>query len=559
MKTIKIALLLVLMNCSSCGVSKVSDLVETDGITNDFHRQNAGKVLFSSKPSAGKEYETPNLLTLSAKDELHLTILLDNSLTNYLHWLAPEVSISELDTSGNYQFTFLVDGETIYISNLHPGAPRVEEKHRQTRLDKPLLSYPFSDWWSAYLWNRFMSNGGLAALTPGEHDLRIEIRPYLEREQLLVGEVIAAGDVTLDVIPPSIEDVDIDAIPVAKPLPYGGLYPSERLPTRGLLQELRAKIEARIYRDITSVVALQRDSILIEEYYNNATRESLHDVRSVGKTFTSTLLGMAIADGYLESESQQLGTFYPLREYDNYDERKSSVALYDLLTMSSAFLGDDGDPDSPGNEELMYPTDDWVRFALNVPVKSSAERQWNYFTAGVVVLGDILHQRVPNGLEDYAKRRLFTPLGITSQVWQHTPQGVANTAGGIQMTSLDFAKYGLLYNRNGRWDGKEVLPQEWVRKSFTKQIAITDRAKEYYGFLFWNKTYVVEGRELETYYCAGNGGNRIFVFPQENLVVVVTATAYGMNYAHSQVDEVMELYVLPAVLKAGFTPLPPSD
>ena len=542
--------MLVLTGCLFRERPKVNDIVATDGITGDFHRHNTGRILFSDVPSATKEYKTPNLLTLSAKDELYLTILLDNSLTNYLHRLAPEVNISELDTSGNYQFTFLVDGEKIYTSNLHPGAPRAEDKHRQTRLDKPLVTHPFSDWWSAYLWNRFMGNGGQAALTEGKHDLRIEVRPYLQREELLIGEIIAAGNVTLDVILPSIKDVDVDAIAVVKPLPYNGLFPAERSPSQRHLQELRAKIEARIYRDITSVVVLQQDSILVEEYYNGATRERLHDVRSVGKTFASTLLGMAIADGYLESELQQLGTFYQLRDYDNYDERKSAITLYDLLTMSSSFLGNDGDPASPGNEELMYPTKDWVRFTLNLPISPVAEQHWQYFTAGVVVLGDILHQKVPGGLEGYAERRLFSPLGITSQVWQHTPQGVVNTAGGIQMTSLDFAKYGLLYARNGQWDGEQLLPQEWIKKSFTRQIAITDRPQEYYGFLFWNKTYVVAGQNLEAYYCAGNGGNKIFVFPKEDLVIVVTATAYGMNYAHSQVDEIMKMYVLPAALKS---------
>ena len=515
---------------------------------NDFHRENAGRILFSNEPPAGREYSTPERLTLSPGSELYLTVLLDNSLTNYLHQLAPEATVAVLDRSGNYQFSFFVDGKVVYTSNLHPGAPRAAEKHRQTRLDKPLVRYPFPDWWSAYLWNRFMGNGGETALTAGKHDLRIEIRPYLERAQLLVGEIIAAGNVTLDVVPPSVSEADIDAIAVMKPPPYNGLSPTERDPVRRPLQALRAKIDARIYRDVTSVVVLQRDSILLEEYYNGAARESLHDVRSVGKTFASTLLGMAIADGYLESERQQLGTFYDLDEYDNYDERKASIALYDLLTMSSAFLGDDADPDSPGNEELMYPTEDWVRFTLNLPVDPSTERRWKYFTAGVVVLGDILDQHVPDGLEAYAERRLFAPLGITSQVWQHTPQGVANTAGGLQLTSLDFAKYGLLYALGGRWKGAQLLPKAWIDKSFTRQIAITDRPQEYYGYLFWNKTYRADGRELETYYCAGNGGNKIFVFPNEDLVVVVTATAYGMNYAHHQVDEIMELHLLPAIL-----------
>lgn len=550
MKHIGILWCLLLCNCLSCQSPRDSDFVPTDGITSDFHRLHAGEILFSAEPTEGREYNTPEEIALSPFGELHFTMLLETSLTNYLHQLAPTASLTELDTSGNYQFSFFVDGTNIYTDNLHPGAPYAEEKHRQTRLDKPLVSYPFSDWWSAYLWNRFLRNGGQAALSPGKHKLNLEIRPYLARKEVLVGDIIAAGAVILDIIPPSVKGINIDSIPVSKPSSYKGLSVSAKHPIAQPLQELRAKIEAKVYKDITSIVVLKQDSILVEEYYNGSNRDSRHDVRSVGKTFASTILGMAIADSHLRSEKQQLGEFYQLSDFAHYDARKETITLSDLMTMSSAFEGNDSDPASPGNEELMYPTDDWVRFALDLPLKPLAEQQWQYFTAGVVVLGDVLHQNVPGGLEAYAESKLFTPLGISSQLWQHTPQGVANTAGGIRMTSLDFAKYGQLYANKGRWNGQQILPEDWVDKSFTRHLAITDRPEEYYGYLFWNKTYSAGNRELETYYCAGNGGNKIFVFPEDNLVVVVTATAYGQPYAHPQVDEIMEQYLLPSVLGA---------
>ena len=315
-----------------------------------------------------------------------------------------------------------------------------------------------------------------------------------------------------------------------------------------MIQDLKSNVENGVYQGLTSIVVLVKDSIYLEEYYNGATRKSTHDVRSVGKTFASTLLGMAIADRYLRSEKQSLGEFYDLRQYDNYDERKSSVTLQDLLTMSSSIVGYDFDQDSPGNEELMYPTENWVRFALDLPMKPVGERKWQYFTAGAVILGDVIHQNVPGGLESYAERKLFNPLGITSQIWEYTPQGVANTAGGIEMTSLDFAKYGLLYAQLGRWKGDQLLPAEWVNKSFTHHLSIPDRQNEYYGYLFWNKTYLVGERELETYYCSGNGGNKIFVFPELEVVIVVTATAYGRYQGHKQADEIVEQYLLPALM-----------
>jgi CubicO group peptidase (beta-lactamase class C family) len=216
--------------------------------------------------------------------------------------------------------------------------------------------------------------------------------------------------------------------------------------------------------------------------------------------------------------------------------------------MSSAFDGDDNDGDSPGNEENMYPTDDWVKFTLDLPLSRTRPReQWHYFTAGAMLLGDILNKTVPGGLEKYAEQKLFGPLGITYQ-WVYTPQHVPSTAGGIRMKALDFARYGQLYKNGGVWNGKQLLPKEWVEKTFSKYRPIPDRPDEFYGYLFWNKTYTVNGHRYETWYCTGNGGNKIFVFKDLPLVIVITASAYGQPYAHPQVDKMMTDYILPAVV-----------
>lgn len=218
--------------------------------------------------------------------------------------------------------------------------------------------------------------------------------------------------------------------------------------------------------------------------------------------------------------------------------------------MSSEFDGNDDDPNSPGNEENMYPTDDWVKFALDLPMDTLKYKgQWHYFTVGVMLLGSTLNSLVPGGMDSYADTKLFAPLGITNYRWQYTPQHVVSTAGGIRMNALDFAKYGQLYKNGGKWNGTQLIPREWINKTFTKQLPITGRPGEYYGYLFWNKTYHVNGKNYETYYCSGNGGNKIFVFKNQPLVVVITATAYGAGYAHTQADKMMQQYILPAVLQ----------
>jgi CubicO group peptidase (beta-lactamase class C family) len=262
-------------------------------------------------------------------------------------------------------------------------------------------------------------------------------------------------------------------------------------------------------------------------------------------------MGMAIRDGYIKDESRTLGEFYDLKSFANFSPKKSGVTLKNLLTMSSAFAGSDRDENSPGNEEKMYPTSNWVKFALDLPMDEAKEngRQWDYFTAGVVLLGDILDKSVPGGLERYAEKELFKPLGITRYEWQYTPQKVVNTAGGLQMTSLDYTKFGQLYKNGGLWNGKPVLPKHWVEESFQKYLKIPDSENGFYGLLFWNTAYKVNGHPCETFYCSGNGGNKIFVFTDLPLVVVITATAYNKPYAHPQVDKMMERYILPAVVR----------
>jgi len=219
--------------------------------------------------------------------------------------------------------------------------------------------------------------------------------------------------------------------------------------------------------------------------------------------------------------------------------------------MSSAFNGSDADSNSPGNEENMYPADNWVKFTLDLqmdPSKSNGGK-WDYFTAGVVLLGDILDKKVPGGLEKYADEKLFKPLNISNYQWQYTPQKVANTAGSLQMRSLDYAKYAQLYKNNGIWNGKQIIPQEWVEKTFTHQIQLPDRDNEFYGYLFWNKSVVYQGKNHETFYCAGNGGNEFIIFKDLPLTIIITSKAYNKPYGHRQADTIVKDFIIPSIIK----------
>jgi CubicO group peptidase (beta-lactamase class C family) len=392
-------------------------------------------------------------------------------------------------------------------------------------------------------------NGGHQALRPGTHRLKIEVRAYLKTSEQKVGNLIAAGDI--QVVVPAKPQLNTRLTAIQSIRPDSGWRLSKAPYDRSKIEELNRTIAEDVYKEIKSVIVIRDGRLLIEEYFNGATRDTLHNTRSVGKSFASTLIGMAINDGYIQSENQTLNRFYDLKKFANYSAKKESVTIKSLLTMSSAFDGNDDDENSPGNEEKMYPTGDWIKFVLDLPMdqKRNVGEKWAYFTAGVVLLGDIIHKSVPDGLERYADKRLFKPLGITKYEWQYTPQKVPSTAGGLSMSALDFAKFGQFYQNGGNWNGKQLISPDWIQKTFTRQIPLPSGGDDFYGYLFWNTTFKIGGKPHEAFFATGNGGSKIFVFKDQPLVVVVTATAYRKWYMHAQVFSMMNRYILPAVVK----------
>ncbi len=548
----------VLVNLISVSCfAQTKNLMKTGGITGELHRANIGKVTFMNGNIPPDQYKAADFLknfTLTYRSDLNIRVFMANSITNYLHQLAPDLSAEQLLDLGNLQFTFYVDNEFIYQENISPGCwfgDSNDKKNVLTTFRIPLTSSHGENLWALHLWERFLFKGGEKALNTGRHQLRIEIRPYLkadEKAEAKVGNLIAAGQVKILIKRPALTSAQTAVQPVK---PGSNWEISDFKFDKRKIKALNTEIGNYTLKEITSVVVIHDGKLLLEEYFNDADRSTLHDTRSAGKSFASTLMGIAINDGHIKDENQTLDQFYDIKSFENYDIKKDQVTIKDLLTMSSAFDGSDIDSDSPGNEENMYSTENWVKFTLDLPMNASKSNggRWDYFTAGTVVLGDIVNRKVPGGLEKYADRKLFNPLNITKYQWQYTPQNVPNTAGSLQMRSLDYAKYAQLYKKNGIWNGKQILTPEWVQKTFSHQIQITDRDGEFYSYLFWNKSFPYKGKNYEVYYCAGNGGNEFIIFKDLPLVIIITSKAYNKPYGHSQAERIVKDFILPAVVK----------
>tara|TARA_R110002074_G_scaffold79064_11_gene178545 strand:- start:5586 stop:7154 length:1569 start_codon:yes stop_codon:yes gene_type:complete len=486
--------------------------------------------------------------TLNKDEFLNIHFTLDKPLVESLQLLAPNLTEAELLEKGNFQFSFLVDGKVVYVENLNKGAGLMDSKTTQLEHLVPLAHPEQIDFWGWFMWVKFMKlGGGQDVLSEGSHSLSIEVRPYMKIETLKVGGLLAKGEIIVNVaeIP-----VDKNLIPIQKIQPNSGWKISNDDFSHKKIEALNRKIAENRFENINGIVIIKEGKLLIEEYFNGETRESLHDPRSVGKSIASTMIGIAIEDNYMKNENVLLKDFYDLKSFNNYSSKKDSVTIKSLLTMSSGFLGDDNVYSSIGNEENMYPTKNWVKFALDLPMNEDSEigKDFAYFTAGAVVLGDIIDKSVPNGLVSYADKKLFVPLGITNYKWEYTPQKVGNTAGGIRLRALDFAKYGQLYKNKGLWNGEQILNEQWVEKSLDKKIE-QSLDNGYYGYLFWNKSYSLNNKEYEVSYCNGMGGNKVFIFKDIPFVVVITSSAYNIPNAHSNVDKMMIEYILPAVIE----------
>lgn len=533
------------------------NLVKNDGITTDLHKKSVGKITFMNGNIPLNQYKESDFLKsfpLTYKSDLNIRVFMDNSITNYLHFLAPDLSAEQLIEKGNLQFSFYIDRELIYKENISPNCwlgNSNELKNTLTTFRIPLKSSKGENLWTLHLWERFQLNGGEKVLKEGNHNLKIEIRPYIkidENGEVKVGNLIAEGQIELIIKTPQATAEQISIQPIKQ---ESGWEISDFKFDKKKIEALNKEIAIYNLKEITSIVVIKDGKLLLEEYFNGADRNTLHDPRSAGKSFASTLMGIAIKDGYIKDENQTLDQFYNLKSFENYDVKKDQIKIKDLLTMSSAFEGSDADSNSPGNEENMYPTDNWVKFALDLPIDQSKKngKKWDYFTAGTIILGDILNKRVPEGLEKYADNKLFKPLNITKYQWQYTPQNVANTAGSLQMRSLDYAKYAQLYKNNGTWKGNQILSKEWIQKTFAHQIKIPERENEFYSYLFWNKSVEYKGKHYETYYCAGNGGNEFIIFKDLPLVIIITSKAYNKPYGHPQAEKIVKDFILPAILK----------
>jgi CubicO group peptidase (beta-lactamase class C family) len=317
-------------------------------------------------------------------------------------------------------------------------------------------------------------------------------------------------------------------------------------------------VKAGQFQQITSILVARHGREIYEQYFDAGGAAALRNTRSATKTVTGMLVGAAVDRGLLRPDARVLDYFPDRRpRLLSPDPRKARITVEDFLTMSSLLECDDENPVSRGNEERMYLVEDWVQFTLDLPIRGFPEwvptpaqspygRSWSYCTAGATTLGPLLQRAVKRPLPDFAQAALFGPLGITDAKWQLTPLHDAMTGGGLQLTTRDLWKLGQLYLNGGTWEGRQVISADWVRRSVSPHA--NARPDTDYGYLWWLQTFQIGGKPVKSWGMYGTGGNKVYVLPELDAVIVVTTTNFRVSHAGDLTDRLFTERLVPALI-----------
>lgn len=274
---------------------------------------------------------------------------------------------------------------------------------------------------------------------------------------------------------------------------------------------------------------LAADDAIVGRYVAPDLAGKPPDLRSVTKSITALLIGIAIDRGEIPSVDARLVDLLPARhELLARDPLKATVTVRHLLTMRSGLDCNDWDPDSPGHEDRMYRRRDWVAFWAGQAMRATPGETFSYCTGNVIALGEVLAQATGSPVDEYAQRHLFGPLGITGPRWArwNRNRGV-DTGGHLRLAPDDLLKVGQLVLDGGVAGGRRVISASWLAEMTTARTDVPG-TNQRYGYLWWvDRTKSPALPSTDLWWAQGNGGSVLVVMPGVRAVLAVTGTRFN--------------------------------
>ncbi|MBN2571811.1 MAG: serine hydrolase [Ignavibacteriales bacterium] len=266
--------------------------------------------------------------------------------------------------------------------------------------------------------------------------------------------------------------------------------------------------------NIHSLLISRNDTVVFESYFYPYQKSFVHDLASVTKSITSLLIGIAIDKGFIANENLRIEQFFP--EYKAYDNKFHSIQIKDLLNMTSGFECSWND----GEKELykMMESSDWVKYMYSLPFATEPGKYFSYCSGNYYLLAEIIQRTTNMSCHEFAKKYLFEPMGIRESYWIQNKKGVNQAWGDLYLSTSDLSKIGSLIIHNGRWEGIQIVSENWLSK-LTPQYAIND--EEQYGLGWW-----FENEQPDKIEAIGRGRQRLVIYKKLKLVIVMTGGGF---------------------------------
>ncbi|MGI9202705.1 MAG: serine hydrolase domain-containing protein [Woeseiaceae bacterium] len=300
---------------------------------------------------------------------------------------------------------------------------------------------------------------------------------------------------------------------------------------------------------LRSLLISQNDQIVVEKYFNGQNARRKANVKSVSKSIISALVGIAIEKGYIANVDEPISTHFGPLIPDYSGTAKEHITVGNLLSMQAGL-----ETTSFYNYGKWVLSDNWVRFALDQPLRAEPGTKLQYSTGNTHLLSAILTQATGKTTLAFAREVLAGPLGFELAPWPRDPDGIYFGGNNMELTPRQMLAFGLLYLNEGQRNGNQVIPATWVETSFTPLAESAREEGRFYGYGWWMR----EMAGYPTTFAWGYGGQFILLVPKLDLVVVTTSSSLPGNNRRAHIRSLYALLEDKVVRPAATVATPPN-
>jgi CubicO group peptidase (beta-lactamase class C family) len=305
------------------------------------------------------------------------------------------------------------------------------------------------------------------------------------------------------------------------------------------MRALRTDVSSGRYGAIDGLVIVRFGHVVHEQYGTGWSATRTHTLQSVSKSVTALLYGMVSERPDAGLDRKVVDIFSRYSPIANDDGNKDALTVRNLLMMRTSMdYWEQPYPDSP-HDSLNRSQGDWTRFIISRRMTGVPGTTWAYNSGAAILTCSVIREIVKEPVNTFARRELFSPIGITSDTWFLSPfDGLPHCGGGLNLSTPDLARIGYLVLRNGKWGDRQVVPSAWISAmvqpySSGSSLFFANYGSKY-GYFWWLFPESANGSGAGVWAGSGSGGQWLFVVPSRDLVIALTASnGYGMDLLYA--------------------------